>query len=36
MEIFVDADACPVVRHTEEVAKKYGVPVMLLCDTHTP
>ena len=34
MRIFVDADACPVVRQTEEVAKKYGVPVTLLCDTN--
>lgn len=34
MRIFVDADACPVVRQTEEVAKKYSVPVTLLCDTN--
>ena len=34
MRIFVDADACPVVRQTEEIAKKYGVPVTLLCDTN--
>lgn len=34
MHIFVDADACPVVRQTEEVAQKYGVPVTLLCDTN--
>lgn len=34
MKIFVDADACPVVRQTEEVAKKYGIPVTLLCDTN--
>ena len=34
MKIFVDADACPVVRQTEEVAKKYSVPVTLLCDTN--
>ena len=34
MRIFIDADACPVVRQTEEVAKKYSVPVMLLCDTN--
>ena len=32
--IFVDADACPVVRKAEEVAKKYSVPVTLLCDTN--
>lgn len=34
MKIFVDADACPVVRETEEVAAKYSVPVVLLCDTN--
>ncbi|WP_027397131.1 YaiI/YqxD family protein [Anaerovibrio lipolyticus] len=34
MRIFVDADGCPVVRQTEEVAVKYGVPVTLLCDTN--
>jgi len=32
--IFVDADACPVLRKAEEVAKKYSVPVTLLCDTN--
>lgn len=30
----MDADACPVVRIVEETAKKYGVPVTLLCDTN--
>ncbi len=34
MQILVDADACPVVRQTEEVAKQYNVPVTLLCDTN--
>ncbi len=34
MQILIDADACPVVRLTEEVAKEYGIPVMLLCDTN--
>jgi len=34
MKIFIDADACPVVRETEEVAAKYSVPVVLLCDTN--
>ena len=33
MTIFVDADACPVIRLTEEIAKKHSIPVMLLCDT---
>lgn len=27
MKIFVDADACPVVRIVEEVAEKYDSPV---------
>lgn len=34
MKIFVDADACPVVRITEKLAEKYEIPVMLLCDTN--
>lgn len=34
MRIFVDADACPVIRQTEELARRYEVPVTLLCDTN--
>ncbi|RGS79944.1 YaiI/YqxD family protein [Coprococcus sp. AF21-14LB] len=34
MKIFVDADACPVVRIVEEVAEKYRIDVALLCDTN--
>jgi len=34
MEIFVDADACPVVRIVDSIAKKYQVLVTLLCDTN--
>lgn len=34
VKIFVDADACPVVKETETVAEKYSVPVVLLCDTN--
>ncbi len=34
MKILVDADACPVVRQTETVAKGHGLPVILLCDTN--
>ena len=34
MQIFVDADACPVVHVVEKAAKKYGVAVKLLCDTN--
>ena len=34
MKIFVDADACPVVRIVEKLAKKYDIPCILLCDTN--
>lgn len=32
--IWVDADACPVVRIVEKIAEKYTIPVTLLCDTN--
>lgn len=34
MKILVDADACPVVSIVERTAKKYEIPVILLCDTN--
>ena len=34
MKIFVDADACPVVRIVEKLAKKYEIQCTLLCDTN--
>ena len=34
MKIFVDADACPVIPIVEHLAEKYGIPVILLCDTN--
>ena len=34
MKIYVDADACPVVRIVEQTARENGIPVMLLCDTN--
>lgn len=34
MTIYVDADACPVVHETTEIARRHGVPVVLLCDTN--
>ena len=34
MMIYIDADACPVTRIAEEIARKHGVPVTLLCDTN--
>lgn len=33
MKIFIDADACPVVDITLQVAKKYGIEVVIVCDT---
>lgn len=32
--ILVDADACPVVRQVEAIARKHGLPMTLLCDEH--
>lgn len=32
--VLVDADACPVIKIVERVAKEHGVPVTLLCDTN--
>lgn len=34
MQIFVDADACPVVDVVETIAEKYNIPTTLLCDTN--
>lgn len=34
MKILVDADACPVVRIVERIAKMHGIPCVLLCDTN--
>lgn len=34
MQIFIDADACPVIRIVEQVAKQHNIPVTLLCDTN--
>ncbi|MBQ9010538.1 MAG: YaiI/YqxD family protein [Clostridia bacterium] len=34
MTIYVDADACPVIRVIEEVSAKMHVPVVFLCDEH--
>ena len=32
--VLVDADACPVVKSVERIAKSHNVPVVLLCDTN--
>lgn len=34
MTVYVDADACPVTRIVERIAKKHDIPVVLLCDTN--
>ena len=34
MQIFVDADACPVVDIIEKIAEKYNIKTTLLCDTN--
>ena len=33
MRIYIDADACPVTRIAEAIARRHGIPVILLCDT---
>ena len=33
MTILIDADGCPVVDLTVQIAAKYKVPVLILCDT---
>lgn len=32
--IYIDADACPVTRIAEEIAKRHGIPLTLLCDAN--
>ena len=34
MTVYIDADACPVTRIAEDIARKHGIPVTLLCDTN--
>ena len=34
MTIYIDADACPVTRIAERVAREYAIPVVLLSDTN--
>ena len=34
MQIFIDADACPVVGIVETIAEKYNISTPLLCDTN--
>ena len=32
--VYIDADACPVTRIAEEIARRHGIPVTILCDTN--
>ena len=33
MTILIDADGCPVVDLTLQIAKRFGISVIILCDT---
>ena len=33
MNILIDADGCPVVDLTLQIAKRFSIPVVILCDT---
>ena len=33
MTILINADGCPVVDLTLQIAKQFGIPVIILCDT---
>ena len=32
--IYVDADSCETIEQIENIAREYGVPVILYCNTH--
>ena len=32
--IYIDSDACPVTHIAEEIARRHGIPVTILCDTN--
>ena len=34
MRLLIDADACPVTALSAGIAKEYGIPVVLICDTN--
>lgn len=34
MTVYVDADACPVIKIIENVSQSFNIPVVLLCDTN--
>lgn len=33
MKVYIDADACPVVKETEKLCKQYNIPLEIICDT---
>lgn len=33
LRVLIDADGCPVVDHAIRIAQRFGIPVLLLCDT---
>lgn len=33
MKIYIDADGCPVVKITLDIARKYGISCVIICDT---
>lgn len=33
MKIYIDADGCPVVRNTLNIAGKFNIPCVIICDT---
>ena len=33
MELWIDGDGCPVVRQAVTIARTYGLPVWIVCDT---
>ncbi len=33
MKIYIDADGCPVVRNTLQIARKFAIPCVIVCDT---
>ena len=33
MNVLIDADGCPVVDLTLQIAQQFGIPVIILCDT---
>ncbi len=32
MKIYIDADGCPVVRETVDIANRFKIPVIIVCD----